>query len=293
VIDSGLERTIIQKPLALNFEEATAILESEDESLSTSTKQAKALLAVIDRNLSTWKENRLENDEAAQKREKRLQVREMVAKEMMGSTNSMRDDGAGGSFQRSRGHRIVDNALDLHGSTLSFLLIRSKAPIPRASGSGMDRGGRLGTAPLRRYIDGIAQRQALSVLCNYGGPPMTRKECSQANKIATEAINKITNLKSSKKASKDSTNVNNDISKKKKALRALETHFATKDNLKKRLVSALSTGNKNEVVISGVGVLVQCNGVNGTLKSGERVLVKVTKLDAVKGMIEVDLAEIK
>ena len=293
ILDAGLERTSIQKPCALSFEEATELLGCDDESLSTSEKQTKTLLSIIERILSSWKETRLENSEAARKREKRLQVREMVANEVMDS-GSMRDDGAKGSFQRTRGHRIVDNALDLHGSTLSTLLLRSKAPIPRASGSGMDRGGRLGTAPLRRYIDGVAQRQALSVLCAYGGQPMTKKECSAANEIATKAINNINNLKSSKKSSKDSMNNNNAVRKQMKALRALESHFVSRNiNGKNRIVPALSTGNSNEVVISGIGVMAKCKGVRGTLRSGERISVIVTKIDPKKGLIQVQLADQK
>ena len=294
VLDSGLERTLIRKPLALSFEDASKLQSSENDAIPTAAaEQTKSLLNVIEQNLSNWKENRLKTNDAARKREHRLQVREIVAKETV-DTRSMRDDGAKGSFQRSRGHRIVDNALDLYGVTLSDLLIGSKAPIPRASGSGKDRGGRLGTAPLRRYIDGIAQRQALSVLCKYGGPPMTRKECSEANKIATEAMNNINNLKSSKKGSKDVT-YDNDILKKKKALKTLASHFASKGVVDddERIVPAMSTGNNNEVVLSGIGVLARCDGVQGTLKSGERVQVNVTQLDVNKGIIKIELVKRK
>ena len=290
VIDSGLERTLIRKPLQFAFEDASQLLSTELEALSSEKKETKSLLTVIEQCLSAWKENRLKTSESARKREKRFQVKEMVAKETMG-TNSMRDDGAKGSFQRSRGHRIVDNSLDLYGVALSDLLIQSKAPIPRASGSGMDRGGRLGTAPLRRYIDGVAQRQALSVLCEYGGPPMTRKECSEANKIATEAINNINNLKSSKKGSIDIRN-DNDVLKKNKALRTIASHFASKGvDDKQRIVPALSTGNNNEVVLSGIGLLARCSGVQGTLKSGERVRVKIMQVDVNKGVVKVELVK--
>jgi len=291
IIDAGLERTIIRKPLALAFEEATQVFTSDEDVLSASAKQSKPLLIIIDKILSRWKGSRLQSNEAARKREKRLQTREMVAKEMQ-LAKSMRDDGAGGSFQRSRGHKIVDNALDLHGSTLSSLLVKVKAPIPRASGSGMDRGGRLGTAPLRRYIDGVAQRQALSVLCNYGGPPMTREECSDANEIATKAINKINNLKSTKNGTKDLMDRNDNALQRKKALQALARQFASK-NGNNRIVPALSTGKNNEVVLSGHGILVKCNGIKGTLKSGERILVGVTQLDTRKGLIKVAIVDRK
>ncbi len=294
ILDAGLERTIIRKPVPLSFEEATAVFTSDEENLSVNAKQSKSLLLIIDRILSRWKENRLQSNEAARKREQRLQTREIVAKEMSQGGSYMRDDGARGSFQRSRGHKIVDNALDLHGSALSSLLTRAKAPIPRASGSGMDRGGRLGTAPLRRYIDGVAQRQALSVLCDYGGPPMSRKECSDANEIATAAINKINNLKSaraikgSQHISNPSVSRNGNILQRQKALRALASKLAQRKG-NKRIVHALSTGKDNEVVILGHGISVKCDGVKGTLKSGERVLVDVVKLDTQKSQINVVL----
>ena len=113
----------------------------------------------------------MKTNTSAKKREERLNVKEMVAKEM-NQGSPMRDVGSDGSFQRTRGHRLVDSSLNLYGNTLNQLLSRAKAPIPQASGSNVSRGERLGTAPLRRYIDGIAQRQALSVICSYGGKPI-------------------------------------------------------------------------------------------------------------------------
>ena len=69
-------------------------------------------------------------------------------------------------------------------------MTRAKQPIPLAAGglrSGTDRRGRrIGTAPLRRYIDGLAQRQALSALCGYG-VPLTVDECWEASKTAARA----------------------------------------------------------------------------------------------------------
>jgi hypothetical protein len=52
----------------------------------------------------------------------------------------------------------------------------------------------VGTAPLHRYIDGIAQQQALSVLCGYGGPPLTKVECDRASAKATKARNSLSNI---------------------------------------------------------------------------------------------------
>ena len=120
---------------------------------------------------------------------------------------------------------------------------------------------------------------------------MTRKQCSEANKIATEAINNINNLKSSKKGSIDIRN-DNDVLKKNKALRTIASHFASKGvDDKQRIVPALSTGNNNEVVLSGIGLLARCSGVQGTLKSGERVRVKITQVDVNKGVVKVELVK--
>jgi Exoribonuclease R len=283
VIDAGLERSLIGKPRALTFDEASKILSNND------SNQMKMFLSSVEKVLSAWKTSHLERNEAARKREKRMTVREIVAKDTLDG-KQMRDDGAKGSFQRTRGHKMVDNTLDLHGYVLRMLLKRNQVPVPQASGSGADRGGRLGTAPLRRYIDGVVQRQALSALCNYGGPPLTRQECNEVNKVATDTINKVNNLKSSKKASEFAA-VDNEIRTRKKSLRALASHFAC-NNVRdsERIVPALSTGYNNKVVLSGLGIVVQCKGVKGTLKTGQRLLVRVTKLDEKVGAIEVEFS---
>jgi len=286
LLDAGLERTIISAPIALSFENASEVLEETIgvNSMSSSFKQAKAVLTIAENNLSLWKEDRLKTEKAASQREKRLQIREMVAKEII-STKHMRDDGSKGSFQRTRGHRLVDTSLDMYGSTLSKLLYKANVPIPRASGSSADRDGRVATAPLRRYIDGVAQRQALSALLNYGGPSMTPKECTTANRITNNAINRNNMLRSTKmkgpnKAEGSRTN----------KLQILENHLSTRHNSKSNLiVPALSTGRENEVVISGSGIVAKCSGVKGLLKGGERVLVEIIQLDVKKGILQLRL----
>jgi hypothetical protein len=290
IIDSGLERTLIQQPIALSFEEATDLLNSFDDSHSTRARQIQMLLRVIEKSVTKWKNTQLRSNVAAQQREKRLNVKEMIAKQTI-SIDSSRDDGAKGSFQRTRGHKLVDYTLDLYGTTLSFIMKKANAPIPRVSGSGEEeRGGRVGSAPLRRYIDGMIQRQALSVLCNYGDPPMTKSECLAVNKIATEAVNKIANHRSSRSALNNTSNLDNNAAERKKALRRLESHFASLDAGRQRVITALTAGVNNQVIISGIGLRVTCKGVHGTLKGGERVRVHVTKLDSKTGTIEVKLA---
>ena len=276
LLDVGLERTLISSPLALSFAEATSLLDGDLG--ASELKQAKAVLAVAERNLNLWSEQFRQRNEAAQKREDRLSAREMVAREHNGKV--VRDDGRHG-FQRTRGHRVVDAALDLHGYAVSGLLRRAKAPVPRASGSSAARGGRVGTAPLRRFIDGIAQQQALAVLCGYGGPPLTKQECMAASDLATKAKNTLTNVRAVKQGGVMDKHQQRD------ALRLLKMHLSSRDEP----VPAISTGRENEVVITGLGAIAKCRGVKGTLKPGDRVMVKVQKLDPERGSLSVKLVQ--
>jgi hypothetical protein len=190
ILDCGLERTQISSPIKLTF--AKAVMYMEDESMETDLDargtKARAILQVAERNLNLWSIARRENSEFARKREARLSAREDEAR---GDVTG--DDGRNG-FVRTRGHLLVDSALDLYAYGTARLLQVMKAPVPRTAGADASRGGRVATAPLRRYIDGVAQRQALAVLCKYGGSPLSLEECVEAGKAATEAKNSITNI---------------------------------------------------------------------------------------------------
>jgi exoribonuclease R len=157
--------------------------------------------------------------------------------------------------------------------------------VPFVSGSGaVSRGGRLGTAPLRRYIDGVAQRQALSVLCNFGGPALTKSECIEAGKIATRAKNKLNNIRSLRN---DGRAVRSIDSRQRQALRLLQAQLAGRN----RPVPAISSGRHNEVIISGVGAVARCGGIEGTIKPGQRLMVRVKKIDPEKGALSVELVQ--
>lgn len=276
LLDAGLERTLISAPLAFSYHSATAILDGTIEKQDPVLDKAKALLGVAERNLNLWSNFHRSKNKAAQSREDRLSAREVVGKEVYGTISS-RDDGREG-FQRSRGHRLVDSALNLYGYALNGLLYRKDVPIPQVAGTGRNRLGRVATAPLRRYIDGVAQRQALSVLCNYGGKALTRKEAASEGKKATSAINAISNIKSFKSHGKMNTPMTN---KKSKEIRSLQRHLKEHSGP----IPAMSTGNQNEVVILGIGAVASCKGIRGTLKPGEKIMVDIQKIDEASGRI--------
>jgi exoribonuclease R len=286
LLDAGLERTIISSPKALSFAEATSLLECNIDDTPQSLTNAKSIISVAERNLSLWNRRHRQRNEAARKRESRLATRELVASELKAAGGQSRDDGVGGSFQRSRGHRLVDSSLDLYAYAVGTMMKRANQPIPRAAGSGADRGGRLATAPLRRYIDGLAQRQALSVLCDYGSP-LTSDECHKAAKAVARATDNIANLRSSKNRRDDSPRDRQSSGRQVSALHTLNRYLASTGGGQYREVKAISSGKNNECVIVGAGATGRVIGVSGTLKGGEKLLVEIIELDPERGVLDV------
>lgn len=280
LLDAGLERTLISCPLALSYKSATDLLDGTLDSSDPVLFKTRAVLAVAERNLKLWSESHRKRNDAAKARDGRLAVKEMLVQQINGN-NNLRDDGRDG-FQRSRAHRLVDSSLELYGFSVGGLLKRAEAPVPRVAGAGPLRQGRLATAPLRRYVDGMAQRQALSVLCDYGGPALTKAECAEAGKTATEAINSISNIASMKSGAKTLVTV-----QQRTAIRALQSHIRGNNSP----VPAMSTGNQGKVVIVGVGAVADCRGIRGTLKPGERVMVQIIKADEGSGTVSAILVE--
>ena len=287
LLDTGIERSVISQPIALSYGDATALMEGKvDTSQDPTLKKSQQILGVAERILRIWGQNRLRKSDAAQRREERLALKEFVSKQQstQRKRNGRSDNGSDG-FERSRGHRLVDAALDLYSYTISGLLKRAKAPIPYQAGTGGERGTRVASAPLRRYVDGMAQRQALSILCNYG-KPLSKQKCVRIGQEATEAYNAISNIRSVKNSNPGLPGKG--FPKQKNALKNLELHLKSAGNNK--IVPAISTGKANEVVISGVGAIAKCKGVKGTLKPGDQVMVKILKVDAETGSLSVTLA---
>jgi len=198
ILDAGIERTLISPPVNLSFAEASMLLDdSAKASSDPETAKARAVLQVAERNLKLWSLSRRQNSAYARKREGRLAARENEGQQTWSSRDDPADDGRSG-FRRTGGHRLVDSSLDIYAYVTTRLLQRSKAPVPRTAGADASRGARVGTAPLRRFIDGVAQRQILSVCCGFGGPPMSLPECVEAGKAATDAKNTISNVRATR-----------------------------------------------------------------------------------------------
>ena len=194
VLDVGFERSLVSPPLTLSFAQATALLSKSakvNDLNNDGDRTTQALLLVLERNLQLWSQHHRNHSDVARQRELRLSQREAAA--ATATIAPPRDDGRDG-FVRSRGHCLVDAALDLYGTSAVQLL--HSHPVPRAAGTA--QGGRVATAPLRRYVDGQAQRQIVSVLCGYG-TPLSRQECERVGQTATETRNAITNIRATKR----------------------------------------------------------------------------------------------
>ena len=158
LIDYGMERTIVAPPVQLTFESASKLLKMEADKIPPNYKTEKIVLDVFERLILVCDKFYIEKSDIMKTREKRLAVKELINME---SSSSF-----GNGFQRSRGHRLVDAALNIYGMSLRNLMKKISAPLPFSVGAGSSaKGGRVGTAPLRRYIDGVSQRQALAALC--------------------------------------------------------------------------------------------------------------------------------
>ncbi|KAL3913190.1 MAG: hypothetical protein SGARI_000777 [Bacillariaceae sp.] len=257
VLDAGLERTIISRPIALTFQTATQLLEgkytvttNDHGTADPMAKKLSAMLGVVDRNVQKWKSYRQSTSKRAEAREERMSAYEGMSRQVHGGGNNRRDDGKDG-FKRTRGHRLVDASMDLHGYGLATLVRKAGASLPSIIGA---KDARIGTGPLRRYIDGMAQRQALSVLCDYEGRPWSKQECFEISKQATDTLNRISNTNASRAKAKYGFASTKIISKEKQqqAVRLLSLQIKKK---KKGGISmpATSTGKGSEVLLTDVG----------------------------------------
>jgi hypothetical protein len=195
LLDAGVERSVVPAPYKYSFNEANRLMEKKatintrNTSESSIDDKARAILLVTERIFKSWSQARQSRSTAARKREER-----MSSKEIEFDPDRMFDDGRDG-FVRTRAHQLVDSSLDLYSHAAAALLRRAEAPIPRAQGAGADRGGRVATSPLRRFLDGEAQRQLLAVCCDFGDV-LSANECSEAGILSNERRNIVKNVRS-------------------------------------------------------------------------------------------------
>lgn len=150
---------------------ATSLLEDSVESnMIVRFQRSTQVLKIAERLLSIWNQNQVHTNIIATKRDERLDARQRIAESML-NEDEITADGSQGSFHRSRGHRIVDTAIDLYSFVISYHLVRAKVPFPRLAGNGVK------VALVLHYLfedilDGLVQGQVLAAVCHYGGAVM-------------------------------------------------------------------------------------------------------------------------
>ena len=172
ILDAGVERTTISVPTAYSYESATRVLSGKAKE-----DRLLPLLQVVSKVVSKWKSNHMRQNEGARRRSQRL--------------------AANHGMKRNLGHILVDDSLDLYSHVASGLMVRAKVPVPKSLAASTSRGGRFATGPLRRAIDGQAQRQLLAVMCGYG-QPLTLEDCKDISRRAVESTNAIATVRSSR-----------------------------------------------------------------------------------------------
>ena len=289
IMDMGFERSIISKPLALSFGTAQKILDATDqqqEKFPPMMTKAKVLLSVVERNIEIWSSRQQERSNDFRTNIERLATREMISNQVFGGRNNRqkrRDDGQGGDFRYGRGHKLVDSTLNLYENAIRMMLRRRKRTIPINPMFLKKSTGRSATAPLRYYLQGLAQRQALALFCNYGGPPIPDDECKEIGITITNSLNARRNTGSA-------TNGPQAVAPKQlKAVRSLKSHLQKHSFSKDRLIPAISTGQNSEVVIQGIGVIALCKKIPGTIKPGVKVMVRILQIDEKSGKVIVAL----
>lgn len=170
---------------------------------------------------------------------------------------------------------------------------KTTATVPRLPGSSTSKGGRLATAPLRRYIDCMSQRQILSVLCGQG-TALTSAECREVSERCGKVRNSIV---ASANAGRGSNNDARSLTQKQE-LQLLTKAIQTKNKLARgkssaMVVNAIATGRKSEVVIKGTSI--RCLVENKDGRQGERgyaagteLRVRIVSIDPSKNFIRLE-----
>ena len=172
LLDARVARTVVNVEDCLSHEAADALLDE-----GRGGGRAAEALGTVEKLLRSWQENRKATNSDSKKRSDKLNTRAASR----GSGSVAGNDGA---FARTRSHLLVDASLELYSTVIMQKMVAANAQLAMLPGAGIGRAGRAGTAPLRRFVDGVAQRQVLTALCGYGGEPLSREECREISEEA-------------------------------------------------------------------------------------------------------------
>lgn len=131
IIDMGMERTIISRPLALSFSHASKLLEldSNQQQLPPLLSNAKSVLTAVENTLLIWEKARLKESESLRSRKEKIEAKHFLSEQVNrgNSNNNYRKGNAqaqDGNFKFSRGHQMVDLILVLYEN--AFQMMRYK-----------------------------------------------------------------------------------------------------------------------------------------------------------------------
>ena len=130
IIDCRVERSLL-RPKSLTYEQCNELL-SGKPSAENSSGMAVSIIAKL---LGAWSDQRLASSKASRQRDAKLTARAVTNKSRnskgttsgaVGTDNTARKGGGGGSFDRTPAHRLVDTSLDLYSYVATKLMRDAK-----------------------------------------------------------------------------------------------------------------------------------------------------------------------
>lgn len=193
-------------------------------------------------------------------------------------------------FSSTPAHKMVDQALFLYSKCAHRFCETKRVAPPRVAGAGSarGRGARFATAPLRRYLDILAQRQLSNAIL--GEPGMPKKKIIEEVRWVTWKRNEMVALS---KQSKDRA-----------LLERLESHCAEVGSAIgwPPVLDATALGGGRDVLLDGFGVRAPVRKKtarkkqtgSGTLnfEKGAKLKVAVVDISSVKGTLTLDEASL-
>jgi exoribonuclease R len=174
------------------------------------------------------------------------------------------------TYKETPTHLLISEVLALYSSVAVDACRRAGAALPMLVGHGervLTGRTRFATAPLRRFVDLLAQRQVCAVLGKR--PLLSKKQVGDAVHQLTRRRNKV--LAADR------------VEDEKLKYEALATHCnksKSATGLPHAVLQATATGRGNEVSINGLGVLVQIKGkkIQGWA-AGDAVSIQISNVD--------------
>mmetsp|Transcript_12012 Transcript_12012/g.50191 ORF Transcript_12012/g.50191 Transcript_12012/m.50191 type:complete len:236 (-) Transcript_12012:744-1451(-) len=169
IIDTQVFRSVLRPIIRVTYDQFDEI--ASDENIDTYPKKWVDDLKTLCRATAAVMKQRSESGASSRKDDDRRIAGVTASGGGRKKKTVVRD------FKRSFGHRAVDELLSVAGEQLRKFAKKKKCALPERAGAELFA-LRCGTAPMRRYVDLVIQRQIKTVLVGHQMPVMQYSECT-------------------------------------------------------------------------------------------------------------------